>query len=46
MNTSLRLAVVGLAILVMLGLGATVTAGAQVTELAEDPVSVIGHVCD
>ncbi|WP_135852901.1 hypothetical protein [Halorussus salinus] len=46
MTTSLKIAVTVLTALAVFGLGATVTAGAHVTDFAADPVSAVGHVCD
>ncbi|WP_276298880.1 hypothetical protein [Halorussus lipolyticus] len=46
MTTKLQAVLVGLAGLMLLGLALTATAGAHPTDLAEDPISTVGHVGD
>lgn len=46
MNSKLRWAVVGLAVLVVLGLGIPLVAGATVSDMTADPVSTTGHIYD
>lgn len=46
MNATLRIAVLGVAGLVIVGLGLPATAGAHPTDVAADPVSTVGHALD
>jgi len=46
MTTKLRIAAGIVVGLVVLGLALTTAAGAHVTDVAEDPVSTVGHICD
>jgi hypothetical protein len=46
MTETRRLAVVAVAVVVALGFGVPVVSGAEVTSVAADPVSTVGHVCD
>lgn len=39
------MAVLGLAIRGLLGLGVTVTAGTHITDVGEDPVATVSHIC-
>lgn len=46
MTSILRVAVVGIVVLILLALAVPVAAGATVSEVATDPVSTAGHVAD
>ena len=46
MTAKRRLAVGIVVGLVILGVALTTTAGAHVTDVADDPVSTVGHICD
>ncbi|WP_137284786.1 hypothetical protein [Halorussus salinisoli] len=46
MNTKRKAVLVGLVSVTILGLALTATAGAHPTDIAEDPVSTVGHVGD
>lgn len=46
MTTRLRMAAVGLSVVVVLSLGIPVVAGTAISDVTTDSVSTVGHVCD